>query len=114
MGNNDSAGGAGPYAEPSQPPSGQRPQPAADGGASESPQAIEAEVHSLLAELGTLESDANVSRIDLYVDFQSTVDMEGWDRHAWVTKASSVHAYSDDGKFSGWTVGLGGPIGARL
>ena len=82
--------------------------------ASDTPQAIEAEVHSLLAELGTLESDAHVSRIDLFVDFQSTVDMEGWDRHAWVTKASSVHAYSVDKEFSGWSVGLGGSVGARL
>lgn len=82
--------------------------------AAATPEAIEAEVRSLLADLGTLDSDANVSRIDLYVDFQSTVDMESWDRHAWITKAGSVHSYSDDKKFSGWTVGLGGPIGARL
>jgi len=82
--------------------------------ASETPEVIEAEVRSLLADLGTLESDASISRIDLFVDFQSTVDMESWDRHAWITKAGSVHCYSDDKKFSGWTVGLGGPIGARL
>ena len=54
--------------------------------ASDTPKAIEAEVHSLLDRTRTLESDANVSRIDLYVDFQSTVDMGGWDRRAWVTR----------------------------
>jgi hypothetical protein len=60
------------------------------------------------------EADARVSRIDLFVDFVSSVDMESWDRHAWVTRARSIHAYSVDNQFSGWSVGLGGVISARL
>lgn len=57
---------------------------------------------------------AHVSRIDLFVDFQSSVDMESWDRNAWVTRASSINAYAVSGQFSGWSVGLGGIISARL
>ena len=71
---------------------------------------VEAERHlySLLSELGELKESANVSRIDLFVDFQSSVDMESWDRTAWVTRASSINAYAVSGHFSGWSVGLGG------
>jgi hypothetical protein len=77
---------------------------------------VEAEKHlyAVLAELGEIKESANVSRIDLFVDFQSSVDMESWDRHAWVTRASSINAYSVSGQFSGWTVGMGGIISARL
>lgn len=78
--------------------------------------AVEAErqLYALLTELGELKESANVSRIDLFVDFQSSFDMEGWDRHAWVTRASSINAYAVSGQFSGWSVGLGGVISARL
>ncbi len=77
---------------------------------------VEAEQHlySLLSELGELKESAKVSRIDLFVDFQSSVDMESWDRTDWVTRASSINAYAVSGYFSGWSVGLGGVISARL
>ena len=77
---------------------------------------VEAEKHlyAVLSELGELKESANVSRIDLFVDFQSSVDMESWDRSAWVTRASSINAYAVSGNFSGWSVGLGGIISARL
>jgi hypothetical protein len=77
---------------------------------------VEAEKHlyELLTQLGEIKESANVSRIDLFVDFQSNVEMESWDRHAWVTRASSINAYAVAGNFSGWSVGLGGIISARL
>ncbi len=40
--------------------------------------------------------------------------MESWDRHAWVTRSRSINAYSVDNQFSGWSIGLGGVISARL
>ncbi|WP_227815641.1 replication initiation factor [Nitrogeniibacter aestuarii] len=79
-----------------------------------SAQDIESELRALLEEFGEITDSANVSRIDLYVDFVSSVDMESWTRSAWVTRASSVNAYSVGGRFSGWTVGLGGVIACRL
>ncbi|WP_203468586.1 replication initiation factor [Dechloromonas sp. TW-R-39-2] len=77
---------------------------------------VEAEKHlyELLSQLGEVKESANVSRIDLFVDFQTSVNMESWDRHAWVTRASSINAYAVSGNFSGWSVGLGGVISARL
>lgn len=78
------------------------------------PVAAEKHLYALLSQLGELKESANVSRIDLFVDFQSSFDMESWDRHAWVTRASSINAYAVSGNFSGWSVGLGGIISARL
>ena len=78
------------------------------------PAEAETHLYAVLSELGELKESANVSRIDLFVDFQSSVDMESWDRTAWVTRASSINAYAVSGNFSGWSVGLGGIISARL
>jgi len=79
------------------------------------PKEIESELYEIANRLGEVkEIEPGVSRIDLFVDFVSDVDMEGWDRTAWVTHGSSINAYSMDGRFSGWTVGLGGVIAGRL
>ena len=77
---------------------------------------VEAEkrLYELLSQLGEIKESANVSRIDLFVDFQTSENMESWDRHAWVTRASSINAYAVSGNFSGWSIGLGGVISARL
>lgn len=56
---------------------------------------------------------ANVSRIDCYVDFVWPGSME-WNRDAWVTRGGSIDAYSEGGVFTGWVVGRGGVISARL
>lgn len=72
------------------------------------------DLFQVLLLLGEVERVPNVSRIDLFVDFTSSVDMESWDRHAWVTRASKIHQYSVDGVFSGWSVGMGGTMAARL
>lgn len=74
---------------------------------------IEQSLRAILAQLGDLSDVANVSRIDLFVDFASLNDME-WDREAWITRAGSLSAYAQDGLFTGWAVGQGGPISARL
>jgi hypothetical protein len=66
----------------------------------------EAETHlrSLLYPLGEL-SPPKVSRIDLFVDFASSEDMESWSRSALVTKASGVSQYAQDQTFTGWLIG---------
>ena len=55
-----------------------------------------------------------VSRIDLAADFSSPCVMDSWHRSAWVTRAVEIHSYAKDQQFTGWTVGMGGIIGARL
>lgn len=78
------------------------------------PSDAEKTLNNILSELGVLQSTANVSRIDLFVDFVSHQDMEAWTREAWVTRAGSVNAYSINKCFTGWAIGLGGVIAARL
>ncbi|TAK83759.1 MAG: hypothetical protein EPO20_16840 [Betaproteobacteria bacterium] len=55
-----------------------------------------------------------MSRVDLYVDFQSDIEMEGFARQAWITRSGSINTYSVRGEFSGYTVGQGGPMSCRL
>ena len=71
------------------------------------PDVAEESLRRVVALLGEIAEPANVSRIDLFVDFVSPENMEGWDRSAWVTRARSTTAYSVDNKFSGWSIGLG-------
>ena len=78
------------------------------------PEEAEKALYSLLSQLGTIQSEANVSRVDMFVDFVSDQDMEGWTREAWVTHASSVNAYAVDNHFTGWAIGLGGVMAGRL
>jgi hypothetical protein len=78
------------------------------------PEDLEAELSVLLMELTHELELPKVSRIDLFIDFASSVDMESWGREAWVTRAGSINAYSVANQFSGWSVGLGGPIACRL
>lgn len=78
------------------------------------PEQAEKALYTLLAQLGTIHSEANVSRVDMFVDFVSDQDMEGWNREAWVTHASSVNAYAVDNHFTGWAIGLGGVMAGRL
>jgi hypothetical protein len=56
---------------------------------------------------------ANVSRIDCYLDFVWPGNME-WSREAWVTRGGGIDSYSEGGVFTGWVVGRGGVISARL
>lgn len=71
-------------------------------------------LRSLLDKLGDVDPVTNVSRIDLFVDFISDVDMESWNRNSWVTRAHRIDSYSVKGQFSGWAIGLGGVIACRL
>lgn len=69
---------------------------------------------SILTSMGQLDAEPSVSRIDLFTDFVSFEDMESWNRDAWVTRAERLHQYAEHSKFSGWSIGNGGPIMMRL
>lgn len=79
-----------------------------------SPAQAEAHLKAILQQLGDLDSEANVSRVDLFLDFVSDMDMESWTREAWVTRAAKINAYSIDTHFTGWSIGLGSAIAGRL
>jgi hypothetical protein len=70
-------------------------------------------LQALIDTLITPREPANVSRIDCYVDFVWLGSME-WNREAWVTRGGGIDAYSEGGVFTGWVVGRGGVISARL
>jgi hypothetical protein len=74
---------------------------------------IENHLRCVLQCFGTVQAP-KVSRIDLFTDFASTLDMESWQRQAWVTKASAVHQYAQDSTFSGWSIGAGAALMGRL
>lgn len=78
------------------------------------PEQVEAHLRDILSHLGAVQSVANVSRIDLYLDFVSHQAMNEWDENAWVTHAGAINRYSVDRHFTGWAIGLGGVIAARL
>lgn len=78
------------------------------------PAQAEAHLRELLSHWGTVQSVANVSRIDLYLDFVSHQAMNEWDENAWVTHAGAINRYSIDRHFTGWAIGLGGVIAMRL
>ena len=77
------------------------------------PQEAEKRLYRVLAELCRLESSAQVSRIDLYADFVWSDSFE-WDRRAWVTRAAAIDNFSECGNFTGWVIGRGGHMLARL
>jgi len=55
-----------------------------------------------------------ISRADIFVDFVTDMDFESVKRKSWVTWAEQVHKYWTGAVFTGWTVGQGGVISARL
>jgi hypothetical protein len=56
----------------------------------------------------------SVSRADIFVDFVTDMDFENVKRKSWVTRAEKITAHWVGIPFSGWTIGLGGDIGARI
>ena len=73
------------------------------------------ELTRILDELaGQYELFPTISRVDVFADFQTTVDLGKLEREAWVTRAEGVDSYSRKGRFSGWVIGAGGQISARL
>lgn len=78
------------------------------------PRAVQEELAVLLLEFGEITGRNMVSRIDLAADFSSPCVMDSWHRSAWVTRAVEIHSYAKDQQFTGWTIGMGGVIAARL
>lgn len=64
--------------------------------------------------LGLVSEPANVSRVDLFVDFCSDEDMSAFHAHQWITRTQSFDLHYRYGMFSGWSIGAGGVLSARL
>jgi hypothetical protein len=55
-----------------------------------------------------------IKRVDIFVDFITDIDFEAISRKSWIARADKVNNYWTGNIFSGWTVGMGGDIAARL
>ena len=65
--------------------------------------------------LGVVNEPANISRVDLFVDFMAELRMDSFDPlQDWVTRTQSIDLHYRHNQFSGWSFGMGGSIGARL
>ena len=68
----------------------------------------------VLHSLGLVTGVPSVSRVDLCVDFTSPIAVDSWKHNAWVTRAHKKTQYYQLNRFSGWTIGMGGAMSARL
>ena len=65
--------------------------------------------------LGLVKEPANISRVDLFVDFCADLKMDSFNPlESWITRTQSIDLHYRYNKFSGWSFGMGGEIGARL
>lgn len=64
--------------------------------------------------LGQVQGTPQLSRVDPCLDFVVTQRMDAWERDSWVTRARNVNKHYDGKEFSGWSIGVGGSMGARL
>lgn len=69
----------------------------------------------IVGTLGLVDEPANISRVDLFVDFMADLRMDSFDPlQDWVTRTQSIDLHYRHQQFSGWSFGMGGNIGARL
>lgn len=73
-------------------------------------QALNYVVHTLGRSIGS----PSVSRADLFVDFTTEAPIHSWPPTAWITRAHRLDMHHVRRQFSGWSIGMGGDIGARL
>ena len=57
--------------------------------------------------------EETISRTDIFVDFVTNRDLEEIEKQSFVTKVRKIDKHWDGG-FTGWSIGLGGVISARL
>jgi hypothetical protein len=68
----------------------------------------------IIGTLGVVRGKPNLSRVDLFADFISFSEMDGWNPECWITRAHKIDQHYDRKRFSGWSIGKGGSVNARL
>jgi len=74
----------------------------------------ESELRVVVNSLGMVTGEASLSRVDLCVDFVTDWDVKSFRPDAWVTRARKFGMHYVNRRFSGWSIGLGGDMSARL
>ncbi|NQZ54535.1 MAG: replication initiation factor [Piscirickettsiaceae bacterium] len=72
------------------------------------------DLNNIVNELGILTESPAVSRLDLCVDFVTDYPLFEISDNDWVTRAKTMDRYTVKREFSGWSIGIGGNIIARL
>ena len=72
------------------------------------------DLNNIVNSLGTLSESPAVSRVDLCVDFVTDYPLDEIVDSDWVTRAKDMDRYTVKRIFSGWVIGIGGNIVARL
>ncbi len=68
----------------------------------------------ILHSVAAIETGPNVSRADIRVDFVTSADLRAISAESWVARARDREQHFIGRTFSGWTIGLGGNVSARL
>jgi len=74
----------------------------------------ENDLRGIVGKLGQLEGSARVSRVDLCVDFLTSYPLDAITESDWVSRAKVLDRFSINRAFSGWVIGPGGVMSARL
>lgn len=82
--------------------------------AGEGPKAVLCRLAQVLVELGDVSGSLQVSRADLCADFVTGAELGAFPAAWWVARAAKSGAYSEHGRFTGYTFGQAGDISARL
>ncbi len=72
------------------------------------------QLRGLVKELLIDIEEETVSRADIFVDFVTDANLESIGKRSWVTRANNAHSYWSGNSFTGWSIGQGGVISARL
>jgi len=76
--------------------------------------ALEKDLRFVINSLGYVSDAPKVSRVDLCIDFVTSEPLESINDNAWVSRAHLINRYSNKRNFSGWVIGSGGAMSARL
>jgi hypothetical protein len=68
----------------------------------------------IIRTFGLVKGEPQISRVDIFADFTYPLTMDSWGPLHWVTRAHKIWLHYERRKFSGWSIGLGGNIAARL
>ena len=75
---------------------------------------LETDLRYVINSLGNVIDEPKNSRVDLCIDFITNEPLEGINDNAWVSRAHLINRYSNKRNFSGWVIGSGGAMSARL
>lgn len=78
------------------------------------PRKAEAGLRAVIDSLGIIDSGPTVSRADICVDFVTDFPLHQIQDKDWITRARLIDRYTVNREFTGFSIGLGGDLTARL